>query len=76
MITADDGIFGNITDRIENHQNSIDLGTFKAEPMCHDMPLNLSLDCEHCEPGFPKVDICVKFGRLLTSDSEFKVRNF
>ena len=56
------------------------IDSFQAEPRCHDTPLNLSLKCDNCTIGFPKVDLCVKFGRSFAgspSDSiEFKVNKY
>lgn len=61
-MAPDDSGF-DLTNRIE-HQ---------AKPICNDKSLNLALDCDNCDAGYPKVDLCIQWTESQTQNGSFKV---
>ena len=45
----------------------------QAKPICNDKSLNLALDCDNCDAGYPKVDLCIQWTESQTQNGSFKV---
>ena len=46
----------------------------QAKPICNDKSLNLALDCDNCDAGYPKVDLCIQWTESQTQNGSFKVK--
>jgi len=56
-------------------REEFDAATLLGPPICGSKKLDLELQCDDCDEGFPRVDLCVKFGGdKISSDEAFKVR--
>lgn len=62
MVSDDSGF--DLTNRME-HQ---------AKPICNDKSLSLALDCDNCDAGYPKVDLCIQWTESQFQNESFKCK--